>query len=39
MLMLASLLRLGVASNHLQHLKGAVASSDMRINNKRHEKY
>jgi hypothetical protein len=26
-------------SNHLQHLKGAVASSDMMINNKRREKY
>jgi len=39
MLILASHLRLGVPSNHLQHLKGAVASSDIIINSKRHEKY
>jgi hypothetical protein len=36
--MLASHLRLGLPSNHLQHNKGAVASSDMIINNNRHEK-
>jgi len=39
MLILAAHLRLGAPSNHLQDLKGAVASSDMIINSKLHEKY